>query len=164
MIEYVGNIENFWSKDLKEFKFPVMSPLDNSQRSYWTHPNYNNVPPLKQAFDEDLPIYWENFLRKLNLEKGTVSWTCIEPGQVIPVHADKFFKLRNKYGTDIDNCLRYLIFLEDWVLGHSVDFDEKTITRWHKGDVYVFDHKSFHCAANASQVDFITCQVNTIKD
>ena len=161
MIKYFGKIEDFWSSDLKDFNFPTMSPMNNP---LWIHGNYTNFPTLPQAFDEDLLFCRERFLSELDIVKGTVSWTNIEPGRMIPVHSDKFFKLRNKYDVNVDDCVRYLVFLEDWVLGHLVDFEECTITKWHKGDVYVFDHKSFHCAANASQVNFITCQINTIKD
>lgn len=161
MIKYFGQIEDFWSKDLQGFKFPVSSILDNP---LWTHGNYRNFPTLPQAFDDDLLLYQAKFLSQLSIVKGTVSLTNIEPGRMIPVHADKFFKLRSKYNVDIDDCVRYLVFLQDWVLGHFVDFEECTITKWHKGDVYVFDHNSLHCAANASQVNFITCQINTVKD
>lgn len=160
MIEFVKNIEDFWSKDLENFVFPVMSPLDTNVREYWNHPNFQKSKPLSQAFDNDLPDYWQRFLAELGSTEGTVSWTNLQPGQVLPVHTDEFYKLRNKYGVDIKDCRRYLIFLSDWVLGHSVDFEEKIITRWKKGDVWVFDHRDFHCGANASQTDFITCQVN----
>ncbi len=162
MIEFVTNIKDFWSTDLEKFVYPVMSPLNTNVRDYWNHPNFQNAKPLLQAFDNDLPEYWNKFLIELGTTEGTVSWTNLVPGQVLPVHTDEFYKLRTKYNVDIEKCRRYLIFLNDWVLGHSVDFEEKTITRWKCGDVWLFDHRSFHCAANASTVDFITCQVNTI--
>ena len=164
MLKFVKNIQDFWSQDLENFKFTVLSPLDSRARENWTHPNFQESKPLEQAFDDDLPPYWGQFVTALGLKEGTVSWTNIQPGQVLPVHADKFFKLRTKYGVDITDCQRYLIFLSDWVLGHSVDFEEQVITRWKKGDVWTFDHTSYHWGANGSQVNFITCQVNTIKD
>lgn len=163
MIKFIKNIKNFWSKDLENFVFPVMSPLDISARDYWNHPNFQNSKPLLQAFDDHLPNYWNQFLVELDAKEGTVSWTNIVPGQVLPVHTDKFYKLRTKYNVDIEKCSRYLIFLNDWVLGHYVDFEEQSITRWKEGDVWRFDYRSHHCAANASKVDFITCQVNTCE-
>lgn len=163
MIKYVKNIEDFWSKDIENFIFTVESPLGASGREYWSHPNFQKLKLLSQAFDNDLPDYWKRFLIELGATEGTVSWTNIQPGQILPVHTDEFYKLRIKYSVDIKVCLRYLIFLSDWVLGHFVDFEEKIITRWKKGDVWVFDHQEFHCGANASQKDFITCQVNVFK-
>lgn len=162
MIEFVTNIKDFWSQDLEKFIFPIRSPIGLAARDYWDHPNFQNSKPLLQAFDNDLPNYWNKFLFHVNTTKGTVAWTNLEPGQVLPVHTDEFFKLRTKYHVDIEQCKRYLIFLNDWVLGHSVDFEEMTIPRWIRGDVWMFDHRSHHCAANASKVDFITCQVNTV--
>lgn len=165
MIKYYGQLEDFWSQDLETFKFNVISPINTEQRDDWDHPNYNQKNRhLPQSFDEDLPSYWPEFLKRLNIDKGTVSWTNIEPGNVIPVHVDKFYKLTNKYGVKIENCLRYLVFLQDWQLGHFVEFDQKIITRWNKGDVWTFDHTDYHCAANATQNNFITCQINTFVE
>ena len=64
---------------------------------------------------------------------------------------------------DIDDCLRYLIFLEDWKIGHLVEFEQQPITKWEKGDVWTFTHEDIHCAGNASNFNFNTCQVNTRK-
>lgn len=162
MIRYHGSIDDFWSQDLESFKFTVISPINRQQREDWDHPNYEQTNRhLPQAFDSDLPSYWKRFLTDLNIAEGTVSWTNIEPGNVIPKHVDRFYKIRTKFGVDIDQCLRYLIFLQDWQLGHFVEFDNKIITRWKKGDVWVFDSTEYHCAANATQSNFITCQVNT---
>jgi len=77
------------------------------------------------------------------------------------VHTDNFYKLRTQHSVDIDNCLRYLVFLKDWTLGHAVEFEEINITRWKIGDVWVFDSKSKHWASNASNINFLTCQINT---
>jgi hypothetical protein len=72
--------------------------------------------------------------------------------------------LRTEHGVEIDDCVRYLIFLQNWELGHMVEFDKQPITKWKKGDVWVFDHLEYHCAANTSNKNFVTCQVNTIKE
>ena len=98
MIKFEKTISDFWSQDLKDFKFSVLSPLTQAQREYWTHPNYNNeLNKLEQAFDNDLPDYWPRFMEEMNIKEGTVSWTNVAPGNVVPVHTDKFYKLRKKY-------------------------------------------------------------------
>lgn len=160
MIKYWGRIEDFWSNDLESYQFP--GKYSAGQRDYF-HPNYsqpnNNLP---QGFDDQLPACRLNFFTALEIEQGTISWTCIEPGQVIPVHTDGFYKLKTQYNVDVADCVRYLVFLQDWTFGHSVEFDETIITKWTKGDVWIFDHCSAHYAANASNINFVTCQVNTI--
>lgn len=160
MIKFKGNIEDFWTQDLNNFLFPQR--YSAGQREEF-HKNYSlNTNDLLQAFDQEVPNF-ERFKQLARSEKSTVSWTCLEPGQSIPVHTDSFYKLRNQYHVEIENCARYLIFLQDWQLGHLVDFEDvPPITKWKKGDVWIFDHKSYHCAANASNVNFITCQVNTV--
>ena len=160
MIEYITNLEDFWSEDLKSYSFPNL--VNMKQREYF-HNNYaRESSSVLQGFDSELPDCYQTFFKMLSISTGSISWICIEPSQVIPVHTDKFFKLRNQHNVDIEDCVRYLIFLEDWVLGHFVEFEEFVIPRWQKGDVWRFDHMSPHCAGNASQTNFITCQVNTI--
>lgn len=159
MIEFVGNIEDFWSTDLTDYVFPHRVKVAG-QRDYF-HPNYS-IPEAEilQAFGEEIPQY-NRFFEALKIKQGSISLICLEPGQVIPVHTDSFYKLRQDYDVEIERCIRYLIFLNDWELGHIAEFQETCITKWHKGDVWKFDYKSNHYAANASQTTFVTCQVNT---
>lgn len=160
MIKMYGNIKDFWSNDLVNYHFPCK--YSARQRDY-LHPNYNKESNnLPQGFDDQLPECQSKFLEELQISVGTVSWTCIEPGQVIPVHTDEFYKLKTQYNVNVEDCLRYLVFLQDWHFGHVVEFEETAITKWRKGDVWLFDHLSWHYAANASNVNFVTCQVNTI--
>lgn len=160
MIKYHSRIEDFWSIDLESYIFP--KKYSAGQRAEF-HKNYSNsTNDLPQGFDIEVPNY-KQFITALGFETASVSWTCIEPGQAIPIHTDAFYKLRQAHNVDVDQCLRYLIFLQDWQLGHFVEFDDVNITTWAKGDVWVFDYTARHCAANASNTDFITCQVNVIK-
>lgn len=164
MIQFVKNIADFWSQDLKDFKFAVSSPLTQAQRDHWSHPNYvNELNALQQAFDNDLPDYWPKFMEALDIKDGTVSWTNISPGNVVPTHTDNFYKLRTKYGVEREECIRYLMFLQDWELGQMVEFEDKILNRWNKGDVWSFGINDSHCAANATQTNFITCQINTFE-
>ncbi len=159
MIKFHGNIQDFWSNDLDSYNFP--GRYSAGQREHF-HPNYSKSNnDLPQGFDSQLPC-GEEFFKALDVDQGTVSWTCVEPGQVIPVHTDGFYKLKTQYNVNVDDCVRYLVFLQDWVFGHCVEFEETIITKWHKGDVWIFDHQSAHYAANASNVNFVTCQVNTV--
>jgi hypothetical protein len=160
MIKFYGTIEDFWSNDLETYQF--LKRYSAGQRDSF-HKNYsdpkNNLP---QGFGDELPECRLNFFQILDVNKGTISWTCIEPGQSIPVHTDAFYKLRLEHEVDIDQCVRYLIFLQDWVFGHVVEFEEVSITKWRGGDVWVFDHRSKHFASNASNTNFVTCQVNAV--
>jgi len=156
MIEYVKNISDFWSESFKGYTFP--HKVNVGQRDTF-HSNYFDAT-ISQAFGDEIPHY-QQFLDLLDIERGSISVICLEPGQVIPVHTDNFYKLRQEYNVSVEDCIRYLIFLEDWQFGHFVEFDELVITKWKKGDVWKFDSRSQHHAANSSQANFTTCQVNT---
>lgn len=159
MLDYVGRIEDFWSEELENYHFPHR--VNAGQRDYF-HPNFSRpVNDLQQGFDDELPSCGAKFFEALKVSRGSISWTCLNPCQIIPVHTDAFYRLRTQYSVDIENCLRYIIFLQPWVLGHTVEFEEKTIIKWTKGDVWKFDYRSKHWAGNASNINFITCQVNT---
>ena len=160
MVRFHSKLDDFWSLDLEQFVFP--QKYNAGQRQDF-HTNYSqDSNDLWQAFDHELPSIRQRFFTDLELTQGAVSWTCIEPGQVIPVHTDQFYRLRQQHQVPVQHCLRYLIFLQPWTLGHWVEFQEHIITKWNIGDVWVFDHASSHCAANASNQNFVTCQVNTV--
>jgi hypothetical protein len=160
MIEYVTNLKDFWSKDLESYSF--LNLVNVAQREYF-HSNYaRETNNILQGFDDELPECRHQFFKSLGIDKGSISWICMQPCQVIPVHTDNFYKLRTQHSVDITECVRYLVFLQDWVFGHFVQFDEQVITNWTKGDVWRFDHDSPHWAVNASQTSFVTCQVNTL--
>jgi len=161
MIRFFKNIDDFWSNELSTYQFPTsVSTGQNTEFHKNYHDDKNN---LLQGFDDGIPLR-EEFFKSLDLTKGAISWTCIVPSNTIPIHQDKFFKLREKYNVDISKCLRYLVFLENWTLGHYVEFEECIITKWRKGDVWVFNYESQHCAANASHKNFYTCQINVVDN
>lgn len=162
MLRYHGNIKDFWTDDLINYRFP--HSVSTGQREGF-HKNYfNEANNLLQGFGDELPECHKMFFDLLDIKQGTISWTNILPSCVIPTHNDAFHKLREQYSVNISKCIRYLVFLQEWELGHMVEFEEQPITKWKKGDVWIFDHLSHHCAANTSNTDFITCQVNTVMD
>ena len=168
MIEYVTTIDNFWKDSIEDFKYSRSVPYESMtyQKDKW-HKNFH-IGNLLQAFENELPIFYKNFSRSLQLNENIptmTSWICIVPNQIIGPHNDSFFQLRKKYNDpDISQCRRYLIFLEDWVFGQIVEFKSKTIRNWSNGDVWIFDSTETHWAGNASNFNFHTCQVSTFTD
>lgn len=163
MKRYVKKIDDFWSDEMYSHQFTSHYALGNTRDT--NHKNYlSDVTLVHQSFNDELPKYWKKFLNCLEVNQGSVSWTMIPPGRIVPVHQDHFVNLRKKYDISIDRCSRYLIMLEDWVFGQLVELDDLTITRWKKGDVYEFDHTVMHWGVNASNKDFYTCQVSRFDD
>lgn len=161
MIEYIGKIENFWNDDLENHQYARKVPFvarnfDHLDRSFY------NKDYLLQSFNEELSCT-DQFKNVLNVTDGSVSWTCILPNVILPTHNDTFYTLRQEFNVDIEQCFRYLIFLEDWVFGQYVGFENKNITKWKSGDVWKFNFEEMHYAVNASNNLFHTCQVSTYQ-
>lgn len=157
---YFGRIDDFWSSYLIDFEYSRQVPF-TGMRSDW-HDNFNR-DYLLQSFNDELPPIWKDFYKVLNVEEGSVAWTCIEPNRILPPHLDTFYTLKQLKNVEVSQCVRYVIMLEDWVFGQYVEIDDLTLTRWKKGDVWYFDHNYYHWAVNGSNQKFHTCQVSTIK-
>jgi hypothetical protein len=161
MIEFVKNIDNFWKKDLEEHTYArqvdfVAKNFNHLDRKYY------NRDYLLQSFNEELPNS-QDFKNALDAFHGSVSWTCVLPNVILPTHQDTFYTMRQEHNIEIERCFRYLVFLEDWTMGHYVGFRNKNITNWKAGDVYKFDSEELHYAVNASNVPFHTCQISTFN-
>lgn len=148
------------------YQYVRKTPYGSMQNGAHWHENFKSGT-LQQSFDSELPDCYPQFVSALNLDPllSVVAWIGLEPGQWVPPHQDTFYQLRksNHDRYTINQCLRYLVFLESWQFGQIVDFKSTTIRGWQTGDVWVFDHTEQHWAGNASNSWFHTCQVNTIN-
>ena len=159
MIKFVKNIENFWKEDLANHKFarPVEFVAENFNHLDRT---YYNSGFLLQSFNKEIPNI-QDFQLALDVKNTSISWLCILPNVILPTHRDTFYTLRQEHAVGIEQCFRYLIFLEDWVFGHYVGFENLNITNWKAGDTWMFDSEENHYGVNASNVPFVTCQVSS---
>jgi len=161
MIEYVTRIDNFWKDDLVNYTYALTLPFiskcfDHLDRTYYDKGH------ILQSYEDDVPNA-QHFKSALNVTKGNISWTGIEPNIIVPTHKDTFYPMREKYNINLEQCIRYIVFLEDWQFGHYVGFINKNITKWKAGDVYTFDYTDLHYAVNASNLRFHTCQINSFN-
>ncbi|NBP55972.1 hypothetical protein EBU71_05460 [bacterium] len=161
MIQFYKTIDTFWQEDLKNHSYARTVPFVARNFDHLDR-NYYNRDHLLQSFNEELSCA-DKFEKVLNVKKSSVSWTCILPNTILPTHRDTFYTLRQQHHVEIDQCFRYLIFLEDWVFGHIAVFENKIITDWKAGDVWIFDSEELHYAVNASNRPFHSCQVSTFK-
>ena len=161
MPKYFKNIDNFWKDDLTNHNYKrkveyVARNFDHLDRNFYNH-GY-----ILQSFNEELKNS-DKFKNALEVENGSVSWTCILPNSILPSHKDTFYTLRQEFNIDLDQCFRFLIFLEDWKFGHYVGFENINITHWKAGDVWIFDGTEMHFGVNASNENFHSCQVSTFQ-
>jgi len=163
MIQYAGKVENFWQDDLDSHTFCNVYNFGNT-RDYHHQNLKGEVSIASQSFNNELPQYWRKFLDHFDLAEGSVSWTLLEPGRIVPIHQDLFVVLRKNHNVDLENCVRYIVMLEDWQFGQTMEFKDQVIRKWQSGDCWAFDHTEPHWAVNASNCNFYTCQISSFKD
>ena len=105
----------------------------------------------------------KNYYSILGVQPGSVCWLCLEPKEIIPIHRDSFYMLKTKMNVEVEECVRYLIMLEDWEPGHMVQLDDLVLADWKAGDVWYFDSTVLHWTANCGVTNFYSCQVSTLK-
>ena len=161
MLQYYTTIDNFWKDELSTHNY--------TRNVVWDAKNFNHLDKdyynsgyLLQSFNEELSCA-EQFKGVLDAHTASVSWTCIMPNVILPTHKDTFYTLRQEHNVELDDCYRYLIFLEDWVFGQYVGFEDTNITKWVAGDVWRFTGHEMHYGVNASALNFHTCQVSSFN-
>ena len=114
-----------------------------------------------QMFEES-PQWVHDFANKIpqGFEHHVVSVIKILPGNTIPHHVDKHFKLKQEHGEG--EGYRYLIFLEDWKRGHYYEIHDQPFTKWRKGDWVKFGSDDWHIAGNMGDEPFYSAQVTVL--
>ena len=95
-----------------------------------------------------------------NMEVVSVSVIKQEPGNIIPLHRDMFYKLDSEYPIRKEEKVIANIFLEDWKSGHFLEFDKEPHTHWKANEGFVINQDVIHLSANAGLEDKYTLQVS----
>lgn len=97
---------------------------------------------------------------QLNMEVITVSSIKQLPGNVIPWHRDTFHAIKQKMPNRQDNPVRANIYLQDWKIGHFIQYENEVSTHWKQGEGFVWDSGVLHLGANAGMEPKYTLQVS----
>lgn len=93
-------------------------------------------------------LSWEqDVMRQLPLQHAVSKGTMQTPGNIMPWHQDKFFTFRRQY-PDNPYVIRFIMFLQDWKLGHVLQAGDSIISHWRAGDVLTWHPDRFHLSAN----------------
>lgn len=98
--------------------------------------------------------------RQLDMEVITVSSIRQHPGCTIPWHRDTFFQINQRYPDRTEPKVRANVFLEDWKIGHFIQYDDTVITHWKQGQGLLWDSSVLHLGANAGMQDKFTLQIS----
>jgi hypothetical protein len=69
-------------------------------------------------------------------------------GVILPNHKDTYAKYREIFGVRLKDCVRVVVYLEDWKPGHIAEIEDKPITDWRAGDYLFWESDTPHMAAN----------------
>ena len=135
---------------------------------------YQQTPAIEKYYTKHNSSIWQMFetapqwvhdlALKIpqNYDHHVVSVINIEPGQTIPHHVDKHFKLKQEHGEG--ESYRYLIFLEDWKRGHYYEVHDQPFVKWRAGDWVKFGIDDWHIAGNMGEEPFYSAQVTVLKN
>lgn len=105
-------------------------------------------------------INFEEIGGQLGMEVITISSIRQHPGGVIPWHRDTFFQINQRYPSRNEVKVRANIFLEDWKIGHYIQYDNTVVTHWRQGQGLLWDSEVLHLGANAGMLDKFTLQIS----
>ena len=121
--------------------------------------NYQNTI-IHQLWWNDTQLDFEDIGQQLGIEVITVSSILQTPGCIIPLHRDTFFKINQLYPDRTEPKIRANIHLEDWKMGHFIQYDDIVYTHWSAGDTLIWDSEILHLGANAGMKNKFTLQVS----
>jgi len=120
---------------------------------------------IQQLWWTSEQIDYEELGNKLGIDVITVSTILQPPGCTVPYHRDTFYQINQRYPDRTETKVRANIYLEDYKLGHMiqyVDQDEKihTSVDWTAGDGFIWNSDILHLSTNAGLQDKYTLQVS----
>lgn len=138
------------------------------------HSYDENNTVIQQLWYTRDQVDFDELGRKLGIEVVTISSILQPPGNVIALHRDTFFQINKKYPDDKRLKVRANIYLEDWKVGHMLQYKQElpkdtvlttdnewvTSDNWKAGDGFIWDNKPLHLSANAGMKDKFTLQIS----
>ena len=115
---------------------------------------------IHQLWWDDTQLDFVNIGEQLGMEVVTVSSILQPPGNVIPWHRDTFFQINKRFPDDTRTKVRANVYLEDWKMGHFLQYDDTVHTHWNAGDGLLWDSSVEHVGANAGMQPKYTLQVS----
>lgn len=115
---------------------------------------------IHQLWWNNTQLDFENIGQQLGIEVVTISSIMQPPGCVIPWHRDTFFQINQRYPDRKEIKVRANINLEDWKIGHFIQYNDTVYTHWVTGDTLIWDSNILHLGANAGMQNKYTLQVS----
>ena len=136
--------------------FACYTQTDKTKLHYTPHNSsiqqvFEDTPSWLGELQDQLPHKFDNIFPSI---------IKINPGNTVPYHVDKHYKLKEKYGDG--ESYRFVIFLEDWDKGHYFEIHNRPYTLWSKGDWVMFGIDDWHLAGNMGEDPFYVGKITGI--
>lgn len=134
--------------------------LQNEYLRYGYNPHNTRIWKTN-TYQPKLDFDWEEQIRQQMpwLDHAVVGVHRQDPGQVLPWHLDRFFMLRRLYPDDSRPIWRFLMFMENWKIGHVLQVNDTVLHHWAQGDLVVWKPGVMHLAANVGLEKKWTCAI-----
>lgn len=139
-----------------------VTELSDIHKQYGGFPesyNFNNTI-IHQLWWDHTQLDFDKIGTQLGMEVITVSTICQPPGNIIPLHRDTFYQINKRYPERTEPKVRANIYLEDWKLGHFIQYDNTVDTHWRQGQGFLWDGSVQHLGANAGMQNKYTMQIS----
>ena len=169
-----GHLDIGWVTDQNLSDLNFLHRVDDYDRNaLW--PELGIDPPnypaesivLYQLFDDECPEWAQRIKEYFDpwiLYSG-MAITMLQPGHINNPHKDSLYRLKNKVeqnNIDVSELVpvRINMFLQDRKVGHFLDFDQKVIDSYQRGDFIVIFPNRIHSVANAGYENRYTLQIS----
>jgi hypothetical protein len=131
--------------------------------------NFDRYPKIGFSMCHDVWINYPDQFEFINthfrwLKNKHPTIHKISPGEIVPLHTDRYKYYNQKYDIVDDNDIfRLVIFMEDWKSGHYLEVENNGFTNWKAGDWVGWDMTASHLAANIGSTDRYTLQITGTK-
>jgi hypothetical protein len=161
-----GFVNPFWSKTsytkLKYNRLPFNNSKDVAKWMLqgYTHSHYTG---LLCDMNAEQPVYTKDFIswfaKVFKAKDIGISFYQMPTGVILPTHKDTYKKYRSLFKCKLKDCMRVIVFLDEWHPGHFFEIDGHSITNYKKGDFVFWRGNTPHMASNIGIKTRYTMQI-----
>ena len=114
--------------------------------------NYKDQIPKDSSNNASLPAGFEK------RQNASIKLVEYDPGKILYTHTDQFL-------SQLNNPIKYIMFLNDWQIGHIFTYNDQMLADYKEGDVFQFnsDTSIVYSQANIAYEAFSVLEI-TIAD
>ena len=167
MLEFLKNVKPNFDIEKVSLKTERLK-LDN--KSHYENTAIKGLDRVastqNKVWDENLPQEIIDYIKEIGFKRNECSdnINVQYPGQMAPLHRDNHGHACKKLNKKFEDFERVLVFLTDWEVGQVFGCEDKSITKWKRGDCYTFNATDQHFSANTGMETKYTIVISVLKE